>query len=79
MKRTALKKNGFKNVFHIDAYRVKSPRELSLLGIKEIFQHPEHIVLVEWADKIPRLLPKKKIGITFAYGRTPDVRRIKKT
>ncbi|MEK9179856.1 MAG: tRNA (adenosine(37)-N6)-threonylcarbamoyltransferase complex ATPase subunit type 1 TsaE [Patescibacteria group bacterium] len=67
---------GFRDLFHIDAYRIKEPRELLSLGIKEIFSDPKNIVLVEWADKIRQLLPKGAIRIRFFHGRHENERKI---
>ncbi len=41
---------------HIDLYRVDDPAELTELGLEEAFT-PEGIAFVEWADRIPELLP----------------------
>ncbi len=41
---------------HLDLYRVDDPAELTELGLEEAFS-PEGIAFVEWADRIPELLP----------------------
>lgn len=38
-------------LYHIDAYRLASPREMDTLGFDD-FCRPDAIVLVEWADKV---------------------------
>ena len=57
----------YKNVFHVDAYRIKSPKEIVDLGWKKIINNPENIILVEWAEKIKKILPKKYIKINFEH------------
>lgn len=58
---------GRKFFIHIDAYRLKSARELAALGWKELVWNPENIIVVEWADKIKRLLPKGALILKFKY------------
>lgn len=55
----------YKNFYHIDAYRLKNPKELLELGFKDLINNPENIIVIEWADKVKRLLPKKVIWIKF--------------
>jgi tRNA threonylcarbamoyladenosine biosynthesis protein TsaE len=52
---------------HIDAYRLESARELVLLGWKEMTLDPKNIIVVEWADKIKKILPKDAIVIKFKH------------
>jgi len=49
-------------IFHIDAYRLKSPKELSVLGFDEMLAAGE-VVIVEWADKICELVPPEALWI----------------
>ena len=58
----------FKNIYHIDCYRIRQARELIKLGLKEVFKNPQNIVLIEWAEKIKRILPKDAIWIKFKHG-----------
>ncbi len=68
VRRHGLKHKYFHNLFHIDAYRIHSPRELTNLGLKSVFRDPENIVLVEWADKIRKVLPAVTRWVKFAHG-----------
>lgn len=57
-----------KSVFiHIDAYRLENPQELLNLGWREIKENPQNIILIEWADKIKKILPKNHIKINFKF------------
>ena len=44
---------------HIDAYRLKSGKEILSTGAEEYFNKPDSIVIIEWADRIREMLPKK--------------------
>ena len=51
---------------HIDCYRLNSPQDLLDLGFKEIISQP-NIVVIEWAEKIKKILPKDTFWIKFEY------------
>ena len=53
--------------YHIDCYRVEKTKELLDLGFKEIVSDPHNIVVVEWADKIKKIMPKNTIWINFKF------------
>ena len=57
----------FKNLYHVDAYRLKTEKDLLKLGVKEIFNNPENIVLIEWADRVKKIIPKTAIWIRFEH------------
>ena len=64
-------------LYHIDAYRIKKTNEMDALGFKEIVRDPKNIVLIEWADKIRKLLPKRTLIINFRHGQQENERIIK--
>lgn len=53
--------------YHLDAYRLKSTKELAALGFKEIITSPHHVVLIEWADRVKRAMPKHTKWIVFEH------------
>ncbi|OHB77982.1 MAG: tRNA (adenosine(37)-N6)-threonylcarbamoyltransferase complex ATPase subunit type 1 TsaE [Planctomycetes bacterium RBG_16_55_9] len=42
-------------IYHIDAYRLKSVSEFEMLGFDD-FCSPQSVVLIEWADKVEAAL-----------------------
>ncbi len=64
-------------VYHIDCYRIKKSKELLDLGLKEILNNPQNIVLIEWAEKIKRILSKNTIWVKFEHGEKENQRTIK--
>ncbi len=64
-------------VYHIDLYRLDAEREVFTLGLDEIFE-ANALVLIEWGEKFPRLLPRDRIVITIEHG-AGDQRRITAT
>jgi len=67
MKRYALKYKDFKNLFHLDAYRLKNEKELLHLGWKEIIANPKHMVFIEWPENIKKAMPKKHHKISISH------------
>jgi tRNA threonylcarbamoyladenosine biosynthesis protein TsaE len=49
-------------VFHIDLYRLDTPEEVATLGLEEIFDR-RAIVLIEWGERFPHLMPSERIEI----------------
>ncbi len=58
---------GSKDFYHVDLYRLENniEREVRNLGIEEIWDNPENIVVIEWAEKIKNMLPKNRMWIEF--------------
>lgn len=66
----------YKNFYHVDLYRMNSVKELNILNFKSILHSPFNIILIEWADKIKKLLPKDTIWINLNHGRKENERII---
>lgn len=66
---------GFKKLIHIDAYRLEKEEELAHLGWGEIVKVPENLVLIEWPEKVPSLIPTdaRKISFKFVDENTRDI------
>jgi len=57
----------FKILIHIDAYRIDNTQEILDLGWGEMINDSKNIIIVEWADKIKKILPKDSIWIKFKH------------
>lgn len=53
--------------YHVDLYRINKVEEAKDLGLQEIFEDKKAIVAIEWAEKIKKILPKRRIDISFDY------------
>lgn len=51
-------------VYHIDLYRIDNLKEVYDLGYDEYF-YGEGVTIIEWADKIRKLLPKEVLLINL--------------
>ena len=54
---------GPKFLFHFDCYRLKDHKDMALLGAKEFMADPRNIVLIEWSDRIEKILPTRYIKV----------------
>src|ERR1700692_589306 len=52
------------NLFHIDLYRIDTPRELATLALDDL-REGNSILLIEWGEKFPRLLRERDIEISL--------------
>jgi tRNA threonylcarbamoyladenosine biosynthesis protein TsaE len=49
-----------KNFFHVDAFRAE-------LDFREFLKSPKNILLIEWADKVRKIMPKKYFKFLFKH------------
>jgi tRNA threonylcarbamoyladenosine biosynthesis protein TsaE len=66
--------SGRPKVYHVDLYRLDHPREVARLGLEELFEK-EAIVLIEWGERFPHLMPADRIEIRIHAG-DADQRKI---
>lgn len=57
----------FELLVHIDAYRLESEEEIEKLGFQEIISNPKNLVLIEWPEKIKKILPRKVFKISIEH------------
>lgn len=54
------------SVYHIDLYRLETLQEVRRLGLEDIFDQPA-LVLIEWGERFPELMPEDRIEIRLSY------------
>ena len=62
-------------LYHIDLYRLEEAREVASLGLDEIFDR-DAIVVIEWGERFPQLMPAKRVEVRINYGDDEDARNI---
>lgn len=50
-------------LFHADLYRLENITDIQHLGLKDLWADSNNIVLIEWAEKIKKELPKNTTWI----------------
>jgi tRNA threonylcarbamoyl adenosine modification protein YjeE len=61
-------------VHHFDLFRLRDPDEIYELGIEEAFAGA--IALIEWPDRLGRLLPSRRLDVRLQEGPGPNARRV---
>ena len=59
-------------IYHFDVYRLNQAEDLYELGFEEYF-YGEGITLIEWAERIPSLLPEEHLALSLHID--PDLTR----
>jgi len=52
-----------KAVYHVDAYRVGGVDDFAAVGLEEIMEEGEAIVVVEWPERIEDMLPAARVEV----------------
>jgi tRNA threonylcarbamoyladenosine biosynthesis protein TsaE len=62
-------------LIHVDVYRLEQSSELSALGLEEYFT-PTTIVIIEWAERFPQILPSDHLVVRLEHGTTANIRLV---
>lgn len=52
------------NLYHIDLYRVDTPRQLETLGLDDLIAE-NSVLLIEWGEKFPRFVHERDVEIAL--------------
>ena len=58
---------GFKNLIHVDAYRLEKESELLHLGWEELVREPENLILIEWPENVAGIIPSDAREVSFKF------------
>ncbi len=76
MRKYELPHNKLNYFYHVDAYRLKNEKGLEKIGIKKIINNKKNIVIVEWADKVEKIIPDNALWIDLQHGKNKKERII---
>lgn len=62
-------------IYHVDLYRLDTPQQIEDIGLDEMLERPG-IVVIEWAEKADRWLPKEHLWVTIRFMDDGDTRQI---
>ena len=60
-------------LYHIDLYRIQDSDEALGLGLDE-YLHGRGVTAIEWAERVPELLPASTLHIRITAGNDPEER-----
>ncbi len=55
------------NLYHVDLYRIDTPRELDTLGLDELFAEEDSLVLLEWGEKFARFERECDVEVSLEH------------
>jgi len=55
-------------VYHLDLYRLETEKEIAALGIEEMAEQPNALVLVEWGERFPSIVERADAEIAMEHG-----------
>lgn len=59
-------KGAVRKLYHIDAYRIKT-KDLLNLGWKELTAGHNNVIIIEWADRVRKIIPREAVWIKFKW------------
>lgn len=67
--------NAFRTLVHVDCYRLAGSADLTAVGLSDYLDDSSTLTVIEWADKIPELMPSEAVKIHMTAA-GPSERRI---
>jgi len=67
MKKYKILNNEFKNLIHIDAYRMEKSIELLHLNWEELISDKDNLIFIEWPEKVSDIIPKTAIEVFLSH------------
>lgn len=67
MKKYQTKDNKFKNLIHIDAYRLDEHKDILVLGWEDMIKDKNNLIIVEWPEKIESYLPRGIYNVSLNH------------
>lgn len=69
-------KSDFKYLIHVDCYRLGSYKDLLHLGFEKMLKDKDAVLIIEWASRIGKILPRGTLRIKFRHGAQTNTRFI---
>ncbi len=57
-----------RKLYHLDLYRLEREEELLVLGMEEMENDPDALVLVEWGEKFPSIIARARGQVAIQLG-----------
>ena len=67
MKSYPIGKGEYRQLIHIDAYRLNSTDELLKLGWESLLTDPTNLIIVEWPERVPEAFPVDVHRVTLTH------------
>lgn len=67
LKKYPLSGQKFSNLIHIDAYRLKSGNELTVLGWETLLADKNNLIMIEWPEIVADVMPNGAVYLDFKH------------
>ncbi len=67
MKKYKVSDKKFKQLIHIDAYRLNKSSELLHLGWQELLEDKNNLIIIEWPGNVPECIPSNACHLELAH------------
>ncbi len=57
----------YKNLIHIDAYRLEGSKELLKLGWEEILKNKDNLIIIEWPENVLDYIPSDTYSVKIMH------------
>ena len=54
-------------LLHVDFYRLRGEEDAVSLGLEDWMENPEVVVLIEWPERAPEILPQERLWIELGF------------
>jgi tRNA threonylcarbamoyladenosine biosynthesis protein TsaE len=61
-------------LIHLDLYRLETEREIEGIGLWEMAEAPDALVMVEWGDKFASVMERADAEVSITQGEAEDER-----
>lgn len=67
-----LEGSSWERLIHIDAYRIEKEDELAAIGFSEACADPRHLIILEWPERVPGLVPQDAMRVSLIHKSESD-------
>ena len=69
-------RRGIQQLVHVDGYRIHDEHEFEHIGLPDYLGRPDTVTVIEWPDRLPTLLPRRRWTVRLGTGAHLNHRRI---
>lgn len=67
----------YKKAYHLDCYRLHKSSDIKAFDLKDVLNVSQNIILIEWPERIKKVLPMDAVWLSFEHGEKPNQRIIR--
>ena len=76
MKIYPVRSSSIRYLCHVDVYRLTRGQDLVDIGLNDWLGQKDVVTVIEWANQVKEILPRKRIEVKINFGRKENIRKI---